>query len=186
MSFGAAFGKLIKHKRGIEGLTQQSLAVLAFGDEGRKSRISELENGKIPRPHPKTVDAIAVALNISDIELGNLDGFNAHARYVDNLTDYAELDGHQTLDIEIAVTADGRAVLFHNRDFNVDFDRVEFFQSDWTIVFLTSKGSRRSAGLKLRGDVCRYLKDCSELIFVRSFDGGEKIEGARCPILLIP
>jgi transcriptional regulator with XRE-family HTH domain len=60
-SFGVLFGRLIREKRGIEGLSQDALA----GKTGlTKARISELENGKIQNPQIKTVDALCVALNI--------------------------------------------------------------------------------------------------------------------------
>lgn len=64
-SFGAKLGRLVLAKRGVEGLTQQQLAVLAFGDECKKARISELENGRVAKPHQKMVDALTVALNLS-------------------------------------------------------------------------------------------------------------------------
>ena len=60
MSFGETFGKLVKRKRGVEGLTQQRLAEIAFDDAGQKTRISELENGHITQPQAKTVDALVV------------------------------------------------------------------------------------------------------------------------------
>ena len=63
---GRKFGSLVKRRRGVESLTQQQLAVLAFGDEGRKARISELENGRVPNPQSKTVDALLVSLNFSE------------------------------------------------------------------------------------------------------------------------
>lgn len=64
-SFGARFGALVKVRRGVEGLTQQQLAVNAFGEEGHKSRISELENGRTENPHQRTVDALVIALALS-------------------------------------------------------------------------------------------------------------------------
>ena len=65
-SFGFQFGLLVKSRRGQEGLTQQQLAVQAFGDERYKSRISDLEKGKIDNPQQKTIDLLKVALDISD------------------------------------------------------------------------------------------------------------------------
>jgi tetratricopeptide (TPR) repeat protein len=70
-TFGARFGALIKHRRGVEGLTQEALAVLAFGDEANKSRISELENGRVPNPHQRNVDALVVALGLSEADLAS-------------------------------------------------------------------------------------------------------------------
>ena len=61
-SFGPRFGRLIREKRGIEGLSQDDLA----GKSGlTKARISEIETGKIQNPQARTVDALCVALNIS-------------------------------------------------------------------------------------------------------------------------
>ncbi len=68
-SFGARFGALMLARRGVEGLTQQQLAVRAFGEEGRVNRISELENGKVAKPQQKTVDALVVALAITEQDL---------------------------------------------------------------------------------------------------------------------
>jgi transcriptional regulator with XRE-family HTH domain len=60
--FGVLFGRLVREKRGIEGLSQDGLAETS---DVTKARISDLENGKIANPHTKTVDALCVALNIS-------------------------------------------------------------------------------------------------------------------------
>ena len=67
--FGARFGALTRVKRGEQGLTQQALAAAAFGDAARMSRISELETGRVRRPHQKTVAAIARALSLADEDL---------------------------------------------------------------------------------------------------------------------
>ena len=61
-TFGVLFGRLVRGKRGIEGLSQDKLA-LAAGLT--KARISDLETGKIANPHAATIDAICVALNVS-------------------------------------------------------------------------------------------------------------------------
>ena len=75
-SFGVKFGRLILVKRGEEGLTQQALAVAAFGDESKKARISELENGHVARPQQKIVDALTVALNLTLSEMAECRGLN--------------------------------------------------------------------------------------------------------------
>ncbi len=64
-SFGQKFGDLVREKRGNEGLTQEALAHLAFGPDARKALVSDIENGKSTNPRQSTVDALAVALNIS-------------------------------------------------------------------------------------------------------------------------
>jgi transcriptional regulator with XRE-family HTH domain len=60
--FGVLFGRLVRAKRGIEGLSQDGLAK----ESGlTKARISDIETGKIANPQARTVDALCVALNIS-------------------------------------------------------------------------------------------------------------------------
>jgi transcriptional regulator with XRE-family HTH domain len=61
-SFGVKFGRLVRAKRGIEGLSQDDLAEKA---ELTKARISYIETGKTGNPQIKTIDALCVALNIS-------------------------------------------------------------------------------------------------------------------------
>ncbi|MEM7212816.1 MAG: helix-turn-helix transcriptional regulator, partial [Pseudomonadota bacterium] len=69
LDFGMRFGALVYEKRRVEGLTQEALAFKAFGPGGRKAQISDLERGKIDNPQAKIVDALVVALEISDQEL---------------------------------------------------------------------------------------------------------------------
>jgi transcriptional regulator with XRE-family HTH domain len=60
--FGVLFGRLVREKRGIEGLSQDGLA----DKTGlTKARISDIETGKIANPQARTVDALCVALAIS-------------------------------------------------------------------------------------------------------------------------
>lgn len=60
--FGVLFGRLVREKRGVEGLSQDGLA----DKTGlTKARISDIETGKIANPQAKTVDALCVALDIS-------------------------------------------------------------------------------------------------------------------------
>ena len=85
MSFDKAFGRLIRQKRGVEGLTQQELAVLAFGKEANKTRISELENGRVANPQAKTVDALIIALKISQDKIDQLDVEHRDPYMIDTL-----------------------------------------------------------------------------------------------------
>ena len=68
-SFGQALGSLILQKRKAAGLTQIQLAEDAFGSSAKVRRISELENGQVSSPHPRTIDPLIVALGISDSEI---------------------------------------------------------------------------------------------------------------------
>jgi transcriptional regulator with XRE-family HTH domain len=68
-TFGQRLGKLIFRKRKSMGLTQTQLAEDAYGTASNTRRISELENGTVANPHPKTIDPIINVLGISDVEL---------------------------------------------------------------------------------------------------------------------
>jgi transcriptional regulator with XRE-family HTH domain len=68
-TFGERLGKLILRKRKSMGLTQIQLAEDAYGTAKNTRRISELENGTVANPHPKTIDPIINVLKISNVEL---------------------------------------------------------------------------------------------------------------------
>jgi len=68
-TFGRALGELILQKRRKAGLTQVQLAEDAYGEPGKTRRISELENGLVANPHPKTIDPITAVLKISPEEI---------------------------------------------------------------------------------------------------------------------
>lgn len=186
MTFGKGFGKLVRQRRGIEGLTQQALAVLAFGDEAAKTRISELENGKVANPHIKTIDAIAVALNIPEEQIVRLLNETPHPKIVDNMTDFFELGGHADADIEIAANASGKVVMFHNRNLKVEIARAEYFSEEKMMVFLEARGRRRPAGLPLGADVDLFIRKGKEILFVYlDDDTGLSVEGKRYPLKII-
>lgn len=69
MSYGKRLGELIRNKRRIAGLNQTQLSEDAFGTHSKVRRISDLENGVVRNPHPKTIDPIIVTLGITDAEL---------------------------------------------------------------------------------------------------------------------
>ena len=69
MSFGACFGALVRKYREMQGISASELAKAALGDEAKRSRISELETGKVKNPHAKTVDALRLYLNIPQDEI---------------------------------------------------------------------------------------------------------------------
>ena len=69
MSYGKRLGELIRNKRRIAGLNQTQLSEDAFGTHAKVRRISDIENGLVANPHPKTIDPIIVTLGITDSEL---------------------------------------------------------------------------------------------------------------------
>ncbi len=71
-SFGARFGRLVRTYRDDLGLSARDLTIKVWNDEGRKSSLSRLENGKVPNPDAKTVQAIAAALDIPPEEIDAL------------------------------------------------------------------------------------------------------------------
>lgn len=168
-SFGELFGDLIKARRGIEGLTQQALAVLAFGDEGAKTRISELENGKVARPHAKIVDAIITALDISKNEIDKILNKSPHPGLVDNLSDFFDLGSAAGLHVEIAIGVNQevdevvRVFLFHSCRMKSEIKRLEFFVEESMLVWVTADQKRRPLGLELREDVAKLLNNFDEV-----------------------
>lgn len=68
-TYGQALGALVLRKRKAASLTQMQLAEDAYGTSGKTRRISELENGTVANPYPKTIDPIISVLKISDQEL---------------------------------------------------------------------------------------------------------------------
>ncbi len=69
MTFGARFGLLIRQKREDEGITAGELARRVWDDEARRSRISDLENGKVNRPQAKTIEALTNYFDFSADEI---------------------------------------------------------------------------------------------------------------------
>lgn len=68
-SFGEEYGQLIARRRESFGESQMETALAAFGDGSKKSRISELENGKVKRPQASTLAALNAHFDITEDEL---------------------------------------------------------------------------------------------------------------------
>ena len=70
MTFGVRFGALVRRYREAQGLSAGELAAAALGDEAKRSRISELENGKVARPQAKTIDALVgyLAIPLAEVD----------------------------------------------------------------------------------------------------------------------
>ncbi|MEM6465659.1 MAG: helix-turn-helix transcriptional regulator, partial [Pseudomonadota bacterium] len=66
-SFGARYGALVRKYRTADGFSTSELALRALGDAAKRSRISEIENGKVANPRAETIAAINDVLGI-DIE----------------------------------------------------------------------------------------------------------------------
>ncbi len=72
MSFGQRFGALMMERREKLNLTQIGLAEKAFGSKGARTRISEIEAGRVDKPHARTIAKIAAELEISEEEIESL------------------------------------------------------------------------------------------------------------------
>ena len=68
-NFGNRLGQMSRLRRGELGLSQRELAIRIWNDEAYKSRVSELENGKVKRPHQATVVSFQKALRISNAQI---------------------------------------------------------------------------------------------------------------------
>lgn len=68
-SFGEKFGKPVRKYRESEGIDAAELAFRALGSKSKRTRISEIENGKVKKPQAKTVNALVDALDIQQEEV---------------------------------------------------------------------------------------------------------------------
>ncbi len=185
MSFGKRFGQLVRRKRDIEGLSQQNLAAQAFGDEERKSRISELENGHVTRPQSKTIDALVVALNISEEELSQVLNDSPHPGMVDTLVDLFDASHLGRVHVEIAVNEHKEIYFFYDCPMKHEILRLEYFAEERQLIWVTSNQSRRPFGTPVDESVAGFLPEASEVIFCKILTGGEFKEEARHPLLVI-
>lgn len=71
-SFGARFGTLVRSYREDLGISLSDLAIRVWGDETRKASLSRLENGRVHNPQAKTVQLVALALDIDHEEIDRL------------------------------------------------------------------------------------------------------------------
>ncbi len=69
MTFGVRFGELVRRYRETQGISSTELAEAALGDKAKRSRLSELENGRVKNPHAKTIDKLVQYLAIPQEEI---------------------------------------------------------------------------------------------------------------------
>lgn len=79
-----AYGALIKQKRGVAKLTQETLAGDVFGDSTRKSDISRIENGRV-EPQEATIQKINAALRITEAEMATIRTARPSAKQLDQI-----------------------------------------------------------------------------------------------------
>jgi transcriptional regulator with XRE-family HTH domain len=111
-SFGVVFGRLVREKRGIEGLSQDGLAEKSGLP---KARISDIETGKIANPQARTVDALCVALNISREERAACHANTASRlppRLLENLARHFGHDNPDALEDELEAFLKAKAAEF--------------------------------------------------------------------------
>jgi len=177
MSFGKAFGELVKRRRGIEGMTQQALALIAFGDERYKTRISELENGKTAKPQAKTIDALVVALKIPDEELTQLLNHAPHPDYIENLSDLFDVSEKGRLHAEIGIESEeGGAFFLYECPMKCAVKRLEFFTEEQVLIWVTDAERRRHFGMPLDKSVAQHLVKRTEITFYFIGKGLENAE----------
>ncbi len=164
-TFGERFGELIKRRRAIENLTQEELAHLAFGDCSKKTRISELENGKIKNPRASTVDAICVALKITGDYVERFIKEPDRKPELESIVDFFFLDGYLEMDFEIAISEDGRGVIFHDRNLKVKIERGEYI-SDLGVLLLVDSHGRRRKAFDISDKMKFYFENCKRLFLV--------------------
>ncbi|MEM1037253.1 MAG: helix-turn-helix transcriptional regulator [Pseudomonadota bacterium] len=111
--FGKKFGRLVRKKRGIEGLTQEKLS---FSSDVPKARISQLENGRISNPQARTIDALCVALDISNeerIACHEDSGLSLSTQLLENLATGFGNSNPKATEADMIAFLKGKAVEYH-------------------------------------------------------------------------
>lgn len=174
MTFGERFGELVKRRRAIDDLTQEELAHLAFGDITKKTRISELENGKVKNPRASTVDAICVALGITGDYVERFITEPDRKPELESIVDFFFLDGYLSMDFEIAVNDAGMGAIFHDRKLKVEIERAEYI-SDLGILILVDRHGRRRKAFDITEKMKEKFENCNGLILVHCQTKGDYV-----------
>lgn len=105
---------------------------------------------------------------------------------VGNLTDFVSgVDEHHHLDIEVAVTEEGKVVLFHNHPFTKEIGWFEFDLGTCRLGFVFDGGDMRDAGLPLTKGVAKYMQNSHQILIVHLDDEtGEAREGSYIPLII--
>lgn len=105
---------------------------------------------------------------------------------VGNLTDFVHgVDENNHLDIEVAVTEQGKVVVFHNRAFKKEIAWFEFDLGTNKLDFILDGGDIRDAGLPLTKDVAKYMQNSHQILMVyMDNETGEAKEGNYVPLII--
>lgn len=63
------FGRLVRVYRERQGCTGAEVALKALGDAAKRARLSDLENGKVKKPHAKIVNALVDFFDMAEEEV---------------------------------------------------------------------------------------------------------------------
>ncbi len=160
-------------------MTQQELAVRAFGNESYKTTISKLENGRILNPHQKTIDRLVVALNIQKEELSG--PFN-----VDTVCDFVRMGRNKSVAFEVTINDKKEVVIFHDRPWKVPLKRGEYFAEDRDFVFCAQTGSRRPLYIKIAPQIHNCLIEHERVLVVLMCpETNSPLAGAYLPLKVI-
>lgn len=172
MTFGERFGELVKRRRAIDNLTQEELAHRAFGDISKKTRISELESGKVKNPRASTVDALCVALGITGDYVERFIKDPDRKPELESIVDFFFLDGYLSMDFEIAVNEKGKGAIFHDRKLKVEIQRGEYI-SDLGILILVDGHGRRRKAFDITEKMKAHFENCEELYLIHCQTNGK-------------
>ncbi len=94
---------------------------------------------------------------------------NPHAKFVGKLVDFVSgVTDDDSLKVEVAVNADGRIIVFHDKDWSVNLSHIEFFRDNNRLNFVSDNGESRTFGYPLNPPVAKYLTDeISEVTLAR-------------------
>ena len=105
---------------------------------------------------------------------------------VGNLTDFVYgITDHNRLDIEVAIKADGRVVVFHSHPFKKDVSWFEFDLNSNKLDFIFDDGEIRDIGLPLSKNVAKYMQNSHQILMVLlDLETGEAKEGNYVPLII--
>ncbi|WP_147252089.1 helix-turn-helix transcriptional regulator [Thalassospira profundimaris] len=159
-SFGQLIGGLILRKRKALGLTQLQLSEDAFGSASKVRRISELENGTVSNPHPRTIDPLLVALGVSESEIAKC-AEEANYHPDDDLTEaYAHIES----------TLRTVAEQFENENPRANFDEITKFLESKAREYVSLKQQMNEI-LKSSEGISNSIQNASSQIDAGNIEG---------------
>ena len=107
-------------------------------------------------------------------------------KQVGNLTDFVKgATKDNPLDVEIAVDAQGRVVVFHDKEFMRPIDWYEYDITTYNLNFILDDGQIRNIGMALAPEISKHMQNSHQILTVHINDEtGEADEGRYIPVII--